>query len=89
MTRDDTRAGHPSVDQTISAERHRLARQLHSGVIQQATALSLAIDSALLHDADGRSEQVRAALGMARRIADALVTDCRALLDELGRAGDP
>lgn len=67
----------------VQAERQRIAHALHGGIIQQITALSLAIDSALLHDGEGRSNQVSAALRTARKIADLTVADCRKLLDEL------
>lgn len=67
----------------VQAERQRIAHALHGGIIQQITALSLAIDSALLHDGEGRSNQVSAALRSARQIADLTAADCRRLLDEL------
>lgn len=67
----------------VQAERRRLSHLLHGGIVQQVTALSLAVDSALLHAAEGRSAELQAALGTARRIADTTVTDCRALLDHL------
>ena len=67
----------------VEAERRRLSQLLHGGIVQQVTALSLAVDSALLHDAEGRSDEVRSALHTARKIAETTVTDCRALLDQL------
>lgn len=67
----------------VQAERRRIAHVLHGGIIQQITALSLAIDSALLHDGEGRRDQLRSALQTAREIADLTVADCRALIDEL------
>jgi signal transduction histidine kinase len=70
--------------QAVQAERRRLSQLLHGGIVQQVTALSLAVDSALLHDAEGRIDEVRSALHTARKIAETTVTDCRALLDHLG-----
>jgi signal transduction histidine kinase len=70
--------------QAVQAERRRLSQLLHGGIVQQVTALSLALDSALLHDAEGRADEVRSALHTARKIAETTVTDCRALLDHLG-----
>ena len=67
----------------VQTERRRIARVLHGGIIQQITALSLAIDSALLHDGEGRREQASAALRTLREIADLTALDCRRLLDEL------
>ena len=54
----------------MQAERQHIAHALHGGIIQQVTALSLAIDSALLHDGEGRSNEMSAALRSARKIAD-------------------
>lgn len=71
------------MEHAVQAERQRIAHALHGGIIQQITALSLAIDSALLHDGEGRSNQVSAALRSARQIADLTAADCRRLLDEL------
>lgn len=73
----------PDTSHAVRTERRRIAHALHGGVVQQITALSLAIDSALLHDGEGRREQVSAALRTAREIADLTVTQCRDLLDEL------
>lgn len=70
--------------QAVQAERRRLSQLLHGGIVQQVTALSLALDSALLHEAEGRHDEMRSALRTARIIADTTVTDCRALLDQLG-----
>jgi signal transduction histidine kinase len=70
--------------QAVQAERRRLSQLLHGGIVQLVTALSLAVDSALLHDADGNDDEMRSALQTARRIAETTVTDCRALLDHLG-----
>jgi signal transduction histidine kinase len=70
--------------QAVQAERERLSQLLHGGIVQQVTALSLALDSALLHDVEGRDHEMRSALRTARTIADTAVTDCRALLDHLG-----
>lgn len=67
----------------VARERRRLAAQLHGGVVQQVTALSLAVDSALLHHADGNAAAVEAALRSVRAVADAAVRDCRQLLDGL------
>ena len=67
----------------VQAERRRLSHLLHGGFVQQVTALSLAVDNALLHAAEGRPEDLRTALRTARRIADTTVTGCRELLDEL------
>lgn len=67
----------------VRRERRRIAHVLHGGIVQQITALSLAIDSALLHDGEGRREQATAALRTLRGIADLTVADCRRLLDEL------
>jgi len=72
---------------TLQAERQRIAHALHGGIVQQVTALSLAIDSALLHDGDGRHDEVSAALRTAREIADLVVEDCRWLLDGLRDPG--
>lgn len=71
------------------AERRRLAELLHGGIVQQITALSLAVDSALLHDAEGRSDEALAALSVVRRVTDVTVADCRALLEELRDSTDP
>lgn len=78
----------PTDRDPVAAERQRLAHALHAGIAQQLTVLSLAIDSALLHDADGRAEQVRAALRTARGVVDAAATDCRRLIGELRDTGD-
>lgn len=51
--------------------------------MQQVTALSLAVDSALLHHADGDVAAVEAALRSVRTAADAAVNDCRRLVDGL------
>lgn len=83
-----TEAGTAPDAAAVHAERRRLARELHGGLVQQVTALSLAIDSALLHARDGRTGEVHAALRRARLMADTTVADCRALLDRLGDAGD-
>jgi signal transduction histidine kinase len=72
----------------VHAERERLASVLHAGIIQQITALSLAIDSAMLHAAEGDADKVSEALRTARRVADLAIADCRALLYDL-RHGDP
>jgi signal transduction histidine kinase len=72
---------------TLQAERQRIAHALHGGIVQQITALSLAIDSALLHDGDGRHHEVSAALRTARELADLVVQDCRGLLDGLRGPG--
>jgi signal transduction histidine kinase len=69
--------------EALRAERRRLSHLLHGGIVQQITALSLALDSALLHDAEGRADDMRAALRTARSVADATATECRALLDRL------
>lgn len=69
--------------EALRAERRRLAQLLHGGIVQQITALSLALDSALLSDAEGRVDDMRAALRTARGIADAATADCRSLLDGL------
>ncbi|HSJ45066.1 MAG TPA: hypothetical protein VK923_10325 [Euzebyales bacterium] len=45
--------------------------------MQQLTALSLAVVSALLHHADGDAAAVEAALRSVRAVADATVRDCR------------
>lgn len=71
------------VSAAVAAERRRLAEQLHDGVVQQVTALSLAVDSALLHDRDGDPEAVGTTLRSIRTIADAAVRDCRELIDGL------
>lgn len=67
----------------VARERRRLAAQLHGGVVQQVTALSLAVDSALLHHADGDAAAVEVALRSVRAVADAAVRDCRQLIDGL------
>jgi signal transduction histidine kinase len=67
----------------VQAERGRLSHLLHGGIVQQVTALSLAVDSALLSAADERLDDVRTALRTARSIADTTVTDCRALVAHL------
>jgi signal transduction histidine kinase len=72
----------------VQAERRHLSLVLHGGIVQQITALSLAVDCALLHEAEGRSDLMRSALHTARRIADTTVTDCRELLDQLGDHAD-
>jgi signal transduction histidine kinase len=74
-------SGPPSA--AVERERRRLAAQLHGGVVQQVTALALAVDSALLHHADGDAPAVEAALRSARAAADAAVSDCRQLIDGL------
>lgn len=71
-----------------AAERQRLARRLHDGVVQQVTALSLAVDSALLRR-DGGGADVDDALRAVRALADRAVRDCRALMDDLNRPADP
>lgn len=71
------------MDTEIVRERRRLAEELHAGVVQQVTALSLAVDTALLHHADGDATGVGAALRALRAIADATVADCRGLIDAL------
>lgn len=73
----------------VLTERRRVAHELHGGVVQQVTAVSLAIDNALLHDDAGRHDRSRVALETARRITDLLVSDCRRLLDELSHAEGP
>jgi signal transduction histidine kinase len=50
--------------------------------------LSLAVDSAQLHAAQGRHDELRAALRTARGLADTTVTECRALLDRLVDGAD-
>lgn len=70
-------------DSDVVGERRRLAEQLHGGVVQQVTALSLAVDSALLHHADGDAEAVAAALRSVRTVADGAVRECRDLIDGL------
>lgn len=75
-------ASDPAVE-AVARERRRLAKQLHGGVVQQVTALSLAVDSVLLHHADGDAEAVRAALRSVRAVADATVRDCHELIDGL------
>jgi len=72
----------------VQAERRRLSHLLHGGIVQQVTALSLAVESALLYAADDRPEDLRTALRTARRIADTTVTDCRALLAQLVDSAD-
>ncbi|MBW3604046.1 MAG: hypothetical protein KY460_03865 [Actinobacteria bacterium] len=67
----------------VAGERHRLADTLHAGLVQRVTALSLAVDNALLHDARGDSAAVGAALRVLRTHADEAIEDCRALIDEL------
>lgn len=67
----------------VDDERRRLAAQLHRGVVQQVTALSLAVDSALLHHADGDAAATEGALRSARAVADLAVADCRTLIDGL------
>lgn len=76
-----TTSGPASV--AVARERQRLAAQLHGGVVQQVTALSLAVDSALLHHADGDVAAVETALRSARAAADAAMRDCRQLIDGL------
>ena len=77
------------VDDAVTRERRWLAAQLHDGVVQQVTALSLAVDSALLHHADAGSAGLESALRSIRAIADATVGDCRALIDALQAPADP
>jgi signal transduction histidine kinase len=72
----------------VQAERRRLSHLLHSGIVQQVTALSLAVDSALLCAAEDRPDALWAALRTARSIADTTVTDCRALLAQLLDSAD-
>jgi signal transduction histidine kinase len=72
----------------VQAERRRLSHLLHGGIVQQVTALSLAVDNAVLCSADDRHDELRAALRTARRIADMAVIDCRALLDQLTDGAD-
>lgn len=72
----------------VQAERRRLLHLLHGGIVQQVTALSLAVDSAQLHAAQGRHDELRAALRTARGLADTTVTECRALLDRLVDGAD-
>ena len=67
----------------VARERRRLAEQLHGGIVQQVTALSLAVDSALLRHADGDTQAAMAALRSVRTVADAAVRDCRQLIDGL------
>lgn len=73
----------------VRDERERLARLLHAGLVQQVTALSLAVDSAMLHATDGYTDELRQALHTARRIADLAIADCRAVLDDLRNRQDP
>lgn len=73
----------------VRDERERLARLLHGGLVQQVTALSLAVDSAMLHATDGQADELRRALQTARRIADLAIADCRAVLDDLRNLQDP
>lgn len=70
-------------DASVMGERHRLAEALHAGLVQRVTALSLAVDNALLHHAQGDSVAVGAALCALRAHADEAIDDCRALIDEL------
>lgn len=72
----------------VQAERRRLSHLLHGGIVQQVTALSLAVDSALLSAAEERQDDLRTALRTARSIADTTVTDCRALLAQLMDGAD-
>jgi signal transduction histidine kinase len=67
----------------VARERRRLAEELHGGIVQHVTALSLAVDSALLHHADGDAQATMAALRSVRAVADATVRDCRQLIDGL------
>lgn len=67
----------------VARERQRLAAQLHGGLVQQVTALSLALDNALLHHEDGDAAAVEVALRSARAAADGAVRDCRHLIDGL------
>lgn len=73
----------------LARERERVAELVHGGVVQQVTALSLAVDNALLHHAAGDAEGVAAALRTARELADRAATGCRALIDELRGDGGP
>lgn len=73
----------------LARERARVADVLHSGVVQQVTALSLAVDNALLHHAAGDVDGVAAALRTARALADTTATGCRALIDDLRRDAGP
>ena len=72
----------------VQAERRRLSHLLHGGIVQQVTALSLAVDSALLSAAEERQDDLRTALRTARSIADTTVPDCRALLAQLMDGAD-
>ncbi len=69
--------------------RQRLADDLHAGVVQQVTALSLAVDNALLHHADGDAAGVGEALRAVRAIADGAVAECRRLIDGLHDSANP
>lgn len=73
----------------VTRERQRLSEVLHSGIVQQVTALSLAVDSALLHHADGDIEAVGDALRTIRRFSDTTIASCRTLIDELRGHPDP
>lgn len=73
----------------IERERRRLSEVLHGSVVQQVTALSLAVDSALLHHADGDLAAVGDALRTIRRISDTTIADCRTMIDELRGHWDP
>lgn len=72
----------------VQAERRRLVHLLHGGVVQQVTALSLAVDNALLHAAGGRHDDLHAALRTARSLADTTISECRSLLDQLVDGAD-
>lgn len=71
------------MSEQVTAERRRLAEELHAGIVQQVTALSLAVDSALLHLADGDRDAVAAALHTVRALVDSTMTESRALIDGL------
>lgn len=68
---------------TAHGERGRLADALHAGLVQRVTALSLAVDNALLHHADGDAAAVGRALRSIRVHADETIADCRAVIDGL------
>jgi signal transduction histidine kinase len=77
-----------AITHAVQAERRRLLHLLHGGIVQQVTALSLAVDSALLHAVEDRDDELRAALRTARSLADTTVTECRAVLDQLVDGAD-
>ena len=71
------------MSESLARVRARLADELHDGIVQQVTALSLAVDNAVLHLAAGDDRAVASALRTARTLADTTAASCRTLIDDL------